>query len=69
MELRIESFKTREQATERVEEILASLRIQPEEGHDPEDPNADPTGHVWVISVSLHKNADKFYLCTDGSIG
>jgi len=51
---------------ERINEIRASLSIQPEKAYDSEDPNADETGHVWVISVSLYQDADTLYLCTDG---
>lgn len=64
--MQVESFKTRELAMKRIDEIRESLSIQPEKAHDSEDPNADEAGHVWVISVSLHKDADKRYLCTDG---
>jgi hypothetical protein len=64
--LQIESFKTHKQAMDRIKEIRASLSIQPEKERDPEDPNADTQGYVWVISVSLPKNPDKLYLCTDG---
>ena len=67
-ELQVESFKTREEAVERIWELLASLSIQPEKVHDPEDPNADENGYVWVISVCLHKDAETLYLCTDGCI-
>jgi flagellar basal body rod protein FlgC len=66
--LQVESFKTREQAIERIREIRASLSIQPERAHDPEDPNADENGYVWVILVSLHKDAEPLYVCTDGCI-
>jgi hypothetical protein len=50
----------------RINDIRASVSIQPEKAHDSQDPNADDTGHVWVISVSLNEDADKLYLCTDG---
>jgi len=50
----------------RINEIRASFSIHLEKVNDSEDPNADETGHVWVISVSLNKDADKLYLCTDG---
>ena len=66
--MQVESFETREQAIERIREIRASLSIQPEKARDPEDPNADRNGYVWVISVTLHKDADTLYLCTDGCI-
>ena len=66
--LQIESFKTREETIERIREIRASLSIEPERGHDPEDPNTDENGHVWVIAVTLHKDAETLYLCTDGCI-
>ena len=64
--MQIESFKTRKQAIDRIKEIQASFSIQPEKEHDPEDPNANANGYVWVISVSDHGNPDKLYLCTDG---
>ena len=66
--MQVESFKTREETVERIWEIRASLSIQPENVHDPEDPNADENGYLWVISVSLHKDAETLYLCTDGCI-
>jgi flagellar basal body rod protein FlgC len=53
---------------ERIKEVKASLSVQAEKGYDPDDPNADETGHVWVISISLCKSADAMYLCTDGLI-
>ena len=64
--MQVESFKTLELAIERINGIRASLSIQPEKAYDSEDPNADETGHVWVISVSLYQDADTLYLCTDG---
>lgn len=66
--MQVESFKTRKQAMERIKELKTSLSIKPEKGYDPEDPNADETGHLWVISVSLHKNDETLYLCTDGCL-
>jgi flagellar basal body rod protein FlgC len=68
VKLQVESFLTLEQATERVRELRTSLSIQPERALNPEDPNADEKGYVWVISVCLHKNAETLYLCTDGGI-
>jgi flagellar basal body rod protein FlgC len=44
------------------------LSLQPERVHDPEDPNADEDGTVWIISVLLQEDADKLYVCTDGCI-
>lgn len=67
-EVQVESFKTRQQAMERIKEIKASLSIQAEKGYDSDDPNADETGHVWVISISLCNGDDAMYLCTDGLI-
>jgi flagellar basal body rod protein FlgC len=64
--LQIASFKTREQAMECVKELKSSHRVQPEKEYDPEDPNADREGYVWVISLSLDQDADKMYLCIDG---
>jgi flagellar basal body rod protein FlgC len=49
-----------------VKEIKSSHCVQPEKEYDPEDPNADREGYVWVISLSLHEDADNLYLCTDG---
>ena len=66
--LQVESFKTREETMEKIIEIRASLSIQPERMYDPEDPNADENGYVWVISVSLHKDDETLHLCTDGCI-
>lgn len=65
--MQVESFNTRKLAMERIKEIKKSLTIQAEKGYDPEDPNADETGHVWVISFSLCANDEVKYLCTDGS--
>ena len=66
--MQMESFKTREQAIERIWEIRASLSIQPERAYDPEDPNADENSYVWVIAVTLNKEAETLYLCTNGCI-
>jgi hypothetical protein len=66
--LQVETFKTRKRAAERVKEIRLSYSVQVEKAHDPEDPNANKQGDVWVISVRLHKNADPLYLCTGGYI-
>lgn len=64
--LQVQTFRTRQLALERIENIQTFIR--PEKVYDPEDPNADPTGYVWVISISLHPNADALHLCTDGYI-
>ena len=64
--MQVESFKTLELAMKRINEISASFGMQSEKAYDSEDPNADETGQVWVISVSLNEDADKLYLCTDG---
>ena len=66
--MQVESFKTREEAIERIREIRASLCIQPERARDPEDPNADENGYVWVIAVTLNKEAETLYLCSNGCI-
>ena len=66
--LQVASFKTCEETLERISEIRASISIEPEKAHDPEDPNADEDGYVWVIAVSLHKDAETLHLCTDGSM-
>ena len=63
-----ESFKTREEAIRRIWEIRASLSIQPERAYDPEDANSDENGYVWVIAVTLNKEAETLYLCTNGCI-
>ena len=34
--------------------------------YDPEDPNADETGHVWLVSLLPFPDAEKLYLCTEG---
>jgi len=64
----VKSFKTCEQAMKVIAEIGTSIVIQAEKGYDPEDSNADAEGYVWVISVSLYKDADKLYLCDNGYI-
>jgi flagellar basal body rod protein FlgC len=66
--MKVVSFKTCKEAMERIEEVRPWFSIQPDRVYDPEDPNADAEGYVWVISVSLHKDADNLYLCTDGNI-
>jgi hypothetical protein len=66
--MRVASFKTSEEAMERIEEVLPRFRIKPERVFDSEDPNADAEGYVWVISVSLQRDADKLYVCTDGNL-
>ena len=63
-EIRVKSFKTREQVEERIKNLQFSLRT--EQVYDPEDPNADETGHVWVVSLLPSPDAEKLYLCTDG---
>ena len=67
MKIQVLTFKTREQAMKHIKNIeIPGSRVEKE--FDPEDPNADETGHVWVISVSQAPHSDKLYLCTDGSI-
>ena len=66
--LQVESFKTHEETIERIREIRASFCIQPERAYDPENANSDENGYVWVIAVTLHKDAETLYLCTDGCI-
>jgi flagellar basal body rod protein FlgC len=68
MRIEVASFKTRELAIERIKEDQPGFSLQPVEEYDPEDPNANAEGYVWVISVSLHKDADNLYLCADGNI-
>ena len=67
MKLQVRTFKTREQAMKHMKDV-ETPGIQYEREYDPEDPNADETGHVWVVSVSSESDSDKLYLCTDGSI-
>lgn len=66
--MQIKSFRTRKEAIERINEMQFWLRVRPERVHDPEDPNADVDGTVWIISVLLQEDADKLYVCTDGCI-
>jgi len=66
--MRVASFKTREAAMKRIKEVQPLIIIKPERVFDSEDPNADAEGYIWVISVSLHKDADKLYVCTDGNL-
>ena len=68
MEMKVASFKTRKAAMERIKKMQPCFSMQPDREYDPEDPSANAKGYVWVISVSLHKDADKLYLCTDGNI-
>ena len=67
-ELKVASFETREEAMERIEEVQPRFTIEPDRVFDPEDPNADAEGYKRVISVSLNKDADKLYLCTDDNL-
>ena len=64
----VETFKSRKLAIERMKEIQRACSVQVEKVHDPEDPNANGHRYVWVISVTLHKDAETLYLCTDGCI-
>jgi hypothetical protein len=66
--MRVASFKTREEAMERIKDVQPWFSIKPDRVFDPEDPNADAEGYKWVISVSLNKDADKLYVCTDGNL-
>ncbi len=68
MSIEIASFRVLEEAMERVDEMQAWFSVQPERVYDPEDPNANAAGHVWVISVSLRKDSDRLYLWSDGRI-
>jgi hypothetical protein len=68
MRLEVASFKTCEEAMKRIEEVQPRFSIKPDRVFDLEDPNADAEGHKWVISVSLNKDADKLYLCTDANL-
>ena len=67
MSLRVQTFSTHGAAIQRTTEIRQSS-IHPERVYDPDDPNADETGHVWVVAVSADSNEQKLYLCNDGSI-
>jgi flagellar basal body rod protein FlgC len=68
MRMRVASFKTREEAMERIKEVQPWFSIKPDRVFDPEDPNADAEGYIWVISCSLRKDSDKLYVCTDGNL-
>jgi hypothetical protein len=67
MKMKVQTFATRRQATERIKQIQATF-IRPEKMYDPEDANADKTGHVWIISMSGEPDSDKLYLCENGYI-
>jgi hypothetical protein len=66
--LQLQTFKTREEALERIKEVQARVSIRPDRVFDPEDPKSDAEGYKWVISMSLHQDADKLYVCTDGNL-
>jgi hypothetical protein len=53
---------------ERIKEVQAKVSIRPDRVFDAEDLNADAEGYIWVISVSMKKDADKLYICTDGNL-
>jgi len=53
---------------ERMKKIHLSCTLQVEKERDPDDPNANGHGYVWVVSVCPPKNGEKLYLCTDGCI-
>jgi len=44
------------------------LTIEPEKGYDPDDPNADDEGNVWVIAVTTRTDSDRLYMCSNGCI-
>ena len=66
--MKVASFKIREATMGRIKEVQPWFSNQPDSVFDSEDPNANAEGYVWVISLSLHKDADRLYLCTDGNI-
>ena len=63
----VQTFRTRRLAIGRLKEMRFSF-VRPEKVYDPEDLNADATGHTWVISMSLSPEDDKLYLCTNGCV-
>jgi hypothetical protein len=65
---RLKLSKRAKLAMERVKETRLSWNVHVEKAHDPDDNNANEQGDVWVISVCLHTNADRLYLCTGGDI-
>jgi flagellar basal body rod protein FlgC len=66
--VQVEAFKASKLAIERMREIQRSWRVQVEKVRDPKNPNANGHGYVWVISVTVHNNAETLYLCTDGCL-
>jgi hypothetical protein len=66
--LQLQTFKTRREAMEYIKRMQASLRICPEKGLVPNDPNSDEKGNVWVISVTPQENADPVYLFTNDEL-
>jgi len=64
--MKVQTFGTRRRATERIKQIQAALHL--DKVYDPEDHNADKTGHVWVISMNGEQDSDKLYLCENGHI-
>jgi len=53
---------------EYIKRMQASLRICPEKGHVPNDPNSDERGNVWAISMTPQENAKPVYLFTSGEL-
>ena len=66
--LQLQTFKTRREAMEYIKRMQASLRICPEKGHVPNDPNSDERGNVWAISMTPQENAEPVYLFTNGEL-
>jgi hypothetical protein len=66
--LQVLTFNTREAAMAYINENGVCLTIEPEKGYDPDDPNADDEGNVWVIAVTTRTDSDRLYMCSNGCI-
>jgi hypothetical protein len=49
-----------------INQVRAELCLSAEQEHNPDDPNANETGHVWVVVLCLHPDDEKLHLCKDG---
>jgi sucrose-6-phosphate hydrolase SacC (GH32 family) len=66
-EIHVATFSSKELAMERINQVRPALCISTEREHNPDDPNADETGHVWVVVLCQHPDNEKLHLCNDGN--
>ena len=66
-EINVATFSSKELTMERINQVRAALCISAHREHNPDDPNADETGHVWVVVLCLDPDNEKLHLCNDGN--